>query len=459
MTDQAVPQAPRSWARWSIVFLLFLAMTLNYLDRQMIAVLKPLLSHDFHWSEADYANIITAFQGAYAASYFLLGRLVDRFGAKVGFAVAFAIWSIAQIAHGFARSLSGFMAARILLGLGEGGAYPAGLTAVAQWFPKSERAFATGIFNAGVLVGAVVTPLIVPALVLRFGWRAAFVLTGIISFVWLLGWLFAYRTPGAARLEKNEAVVQFHWSEILRRKEAWAYGIAKFIIDPIFWMFLFWLPDFFAKRYGLDLKSFGPPLVVIYILADLGSFAGGWLSSHLIRRGLSTNDARKTAMLACALLATPVVVRRTGADLMDCGRHCRSGCGGASGLLGQSLHVSVRRLSATCGGLGHRLWRHVGRDRRHADRAIHGLGVRDLPHIRANFRVGSIVLSGGAPRDPSAVAENGPSRIIASVTSAGVVQRTGEPDALLIGKNPRERRSSSPLGNMGLMLNTRVRSA
>jgi MFS transporter, ACS family, hexuronate transporter len=308
VTDQAAPQATRSWTKWSIVFLLFLAMTLNYLDRQMIAVLKPLLSHDFHWSEADYANIITAFQGAYAASYFLLGRLVDRFGAKVGFAVAFAIWSVAQIAHGFARGLSGFMAARTLLGLGEGGAYPAGLTAVAQWFPKSERAFATGIFNAGVLVGAVVTPLIVPVLVLRFGWRAAFVATGIISFVWLLGWLFAYRTPGAVKLEKNEAVVQFHWSEILRRKEAWAYGIAKFIIDPIFWMFLFWLPDFFAKRYGLDLKSFGPPLVVIYILADLGSFAGGWLSSHLIRRGLSTNDARKTAMLASALLATPVVV-------------------------------------------------------------------------------------------------------------------------------------------------------
>jgi ACS family hexuronate transporter-like MFS transporter len=308
LTDQAAPQATQSWARWSIVLLLFLAMTLNYLDRQMIAVLKPLLSRDFRWSEADYANIITAFQGAYAASYFLLGRLVDRFGAKVGFAVAFAIWSVAQIAHGFARGLSGFMAARILLGLGEGGAYPAGLTAIAQWFPKSERAFATGIFNAGVLVGAVVTPLIVPVLVLSFGWRAAFVLTGIVSFIWLLGWLFAYRTPGAVQLEKNEAAVQFHWSEILRRKEAWAYGIAKFIIDPIFWMFLFWLPDFFAKRYGLDLKSFGPPLVVIYILADLGSFAGGWLSSHLIRRGLSTNDARKTAMLVSALLATPVVV-------------------------------------------------------------------------------------------------------------------------------------------------------
>jgi ACS family hexuronate transporter-like MFS transporter len=307
LTDDATPRAEARWGRWTIVLLLFLAMTLNYLDRQMIAILKPLLSHEFRWSEADYANIVTAFQGAYAASYFLLGRFVDRFGAKAGFAVAFAIWSVAQIAHGFARSLGGFMGARILLGLGEGGAYPAGLTAVAQWFAKSERAFATGVFNAGVLTGAIITPLVVPVLVLNFGWRSAFVLTGIASFVWLLAWLVAYRAPRATAGEV-EAAVQFHWTEILRRKEAWAYGIAKFIIDPVFWMFLFWLPDFFAKRYGLDLKTFGPPLVAIYVLSDLGSFAGGWLSSHLIRRGLSTNDARKTTMLVCAFLATPVAV-------------------------------------------------------------------------------------------------------------------------------------------------------
>jgi len=302
------PQGARSWGRWSIVLLLFLAMTLNYLDRQMIAVLKPRLSGEFHWSEADYANIITAFQAAYAASYFLLGRLVDRFGAKAGFAVAFMIWSIAQIAHGFARSLGGFMAARVLLGLGEGGAYPAGLTAVAQWFPKNERAFATGIVNAGINIGAVLTPILVPVLVLTLGWRSAFVLTGIASLVWLAGWLFAYRAPRQAVPEEYSSTVRFHWSAILRRKEAWAYGIAKFIIDPIFWMFLFWLPDFFAKRYGLDLKSFGPPLVAIYVLSDLGNIAGGWFSSHLMKRGLSTNDARKTTMLVCAFLATPVVV-------------------------------------------------------------------------------------------------------------------------------------------------------
>jgi MFS transporter, ACS family, hexuronate transporter len=297
------PLLTASAARWGIAILLFLAMTLNYFDRQMIAFLKPLLSHEMRWSEADYANIITAFQAAYAASYFLLGRFVDRFGAKAGFAVAFAIWSVAQIAHGFARNVGGFMAARVLLGLGEGGAYPAGLTAIAQWFPKSERAFATGLFNAGVNIGVIATPVIVPALVLGLGWRAAFVLTGVASLVWLAGWIIAYRAPRGSALEEDH---KFDWSVLLKRKEAWAYAIAKFIIDPIWWMFLFWLPDFFAKRYGLDLKTFGPPLILIYLLSDGGSLAGGWFSSHLIKRGLSTNDARKTAMLVCALLATPV---------------------------------------------------------------------------------------------------------------------------------------------------------
>ncbi|HKD21772.1 MAG TPA: MFS transporter [Rhizomicrobium sp.] len=297
------PSLSSSASRWGIAVLLFLAMTLNYFDRQMIAFLKPLLSHELRWSEADYANIITAFQAAYAASYLLLGRFVDRFGAKAGFAFAFAIWSVAQIAHGFARSVTSFMAARVLLGLGEGGAYPAGLTAIAHWFAKSERAFATGLFNAGVNIGVIATPLIVPPLVLNYGWRPAFVLTGIASLVWLGAWLILYRAPQDAIREEAH---RFDWSILLRRREAWAYAIAKFIIDPIWWMFLFWLPDFFAKRYGLDLKTFGPPLILIYVLSDVGSLAGGWFSSHLIKRGLSTNDARKTTMLVCALLATPV---------------------------------------------------------------------------------------------------------------------------------------------------------
>ena len=293
-----------SKSRWLIAGLLFLAMTLNYFDRQMVAVLKPMLSRELHWSEAGYADIVSAFQAAYAASYFIFGRLVDRLGAKFGFVLAFAIWSIAQIAHGFSRSLGDFMAARVLLGVGEGGAYPAGLAAIAHWFPKSERAFATGIANAGVNIGAILTPLFVPALVLRFGWRSAFIATGLASLVWVFGWVFVYRSPKAAQVEAKPKRID--WSLILSRKEAWAYAIAKFLIDPIWWMFLFWLPDFFAKRYGLDLKSFGPPLVAIYVFSDFGNLAGGWFSSHLIKRGLSTNDGRKTTMLVCALLATPV---------------------------------------------------------------------------------------------------------------------------------------------------------
>jgi ACS family hexuronate transporter-like MFS transporter len=290
-----------------IVALLFVAMVLNYFDRQMIAVLKPTLAADLSWNEGDYANIITAFQAAYAASYLLLGRFVDRFGAKAGFAVAFAVWSVAQIAHGFVRSPIGFVAARVLLGMGEGGAYPAGLTAVAQWFPKSERAFATGVVNAGVNIGAIVTPIVVPFLVLRFGWRSAFVITGIVGTIWLVGWVLAFPVPRDNGTRTNpDSLPGVAWSRVFRRKETWAYAIAKFLIDPIWWMFLFWLPDFFAKRYGLDLRSFGPPLVFIYILSDLGNLSGGWLSSHLIKRGVQVGVARKVTMLICVFLAVPV---------------------------------------------------------------------------------------------------------------------------------------------------------
>jgi ACS family hexuronate transporter-like MFS transporter len=296
--------------RWLVVALLFFAATFNYFDRQMIAVLKPLLAGELGWSEAGYANIVTAFQAAYAVSYLLLGHFVDRFGAKAGFAVAFAIWSIAQIAHGFARSIVEFMAARVLLGAGEGGAYPAGLTAIESWFPRSERAFATGIFNAGVNIGAIVTPLIVPAIVLAFGWRLAFMMTGAASFVWLAIWLIAYRSPRAEESfsERSSTAPAPAWHEVIGKKETWAYAIAKFLIDPIWWMYLFWLPDFFARRYGLDLKSFGPPLVAVYVLSDIGNLVGGWFSSHLIKRGARVNIARKITMLICALLVTPISV-------------------------------------------------------------------------------------------------------------------------------------------------------
>jgi ACS family hexuronate transporter-like MFS transporter len=221
------------------------------------------------------------------------------------------------MSHALASSLAGFIGGRLLLGVGEGGAFPGGIKAMAQWFPKKERAFATGLFNAGTNIGAIVTPLVIPAVTLAFGWRAAFLVTGAVGLLWLPIWLLVYRTPrehrkvGAAELAHIESdpadpAAKVAWSLLLKKRETWAYAIGKFLIDPVWWMWLFWLPDFFGKRYHLDLKTFGPPVVAVYLLSDIGSVGGGWLSSQFIRRGWTINRARKTTMLICALLALPV---------------------------------------------------------------------------------------------------------------------------------------------------------
>jgi ACS family hexuronate transporter-like MFS transporter len=303
--------------RWIIVALLFTAMVINYVDRQTIGFLKSDLSKQFGWNETNYADLVFWFQGAYAISYLAFGRIVDRIGARWGFGIAFLIWQVAHMSHAFARSLTGFIGARLLLGVGEGGAFPGGIKAMAQWFPKKERAFATGLFNAGTNIGAIVTPLIIPAIVLAWGWQAAFIVTGLGGLVWLPIWLLVYRTPRQvktlsaselAHIESDPAdtVENVPWTRLLRVRETWAYAAAKFLIDPIWWMFLFWLPDFMQKRHGLDLKTFGPPIVAIYLLSDVGSMGGGWLSSRFIQMGWSINRARKTTMLICALLAMPV---------------------------------------------------------------------------------------------------------------------------------------------------------
>jgi len=304
--------------RWLICGLLFAATALNYVDRQIIGILEPRLAQQLHWTETDYANIVFAFQLAYALGYIVFGKLIDRMGARVGYALAVCIWTVAHIAHAWASSLSGFMVARFAIGLGESGNFPAGLKAVAEWFPKRERALATGIFNAGANVGAIVTPLIVPAITLSLGWRAAFVITGSFTVVWLFAWLALYRSPrqhrrlGQAELALIESdppdpPVSIPWLSLLKVRETWAYAIGKFLIDPIWWMYLFWLPDFLVKRHHLDLKTFGPPLVVIYVISDLGSVAGGWMSSRLLRAGFTLNAARKLTMLLCAVLVLPVV--------------------------------------------------------------------------------------------------------------------------------------------------------
>jgi MFS transporter, ACS family, hexuronate transporter len=303
--------------RWVIVALLFAATAINYVDRQMIGLLKPTLQDEFGWHETTYADIVFYFQLAYAVGYIVFGNIVDRVGARLGYAAAFLIWTGAHMLHAVASSVFGFGAVRFLLGIGESGNFPSGLKAVTEWFPKKERALATGIFNAGANVGAIVTPLIVPVLTLAYGWRAAFVITGAVSLIWLVAWLTVYRRPSESkRLSRAELAyiesdpadpsAKVPWARLLGRRETWAFSIGKFLTDPIWWMFLFWTPDFLVKRHGLDLTSFGPPLVVIYVVSDLGSIFGGWLSSRLIHRGWSINAARKTTMLICAIAVTPI---------------------------------------------------------------------------------------------------------------------------------------------------------
>lgn len=316
---QAGPENTRTGGvRWTICALLFAATAINYIDRQMIGVLKPVLQDDLGWSESEYANIVFWFQAAYALGFLAAGRLVDIFGARIGYAVALSFWTLAHMAHGLVGSVAQFAAVRFALGLGEAGNFPSGLKAVADWFPQRERAFATGLFNAGANVGAIMTPLIVPAITLAYGWRMAFIATGALSLVWLAAWLIVYRRPEEHRRVTPEEFAlirsdpirpagKVSWFKLFTVRETWAYIIPKFLTDPIWWMFLFWLPDFLGKRYGLDLKSFGIPLIAIYLLSDGGSIVGGWASSRLLRRGWSANAARKLTMLGCALVAVPIM--------------------------------------------------------------------------------------------------------------------------------------------------------
>ncbi len=305
--------------RWVICSLLFAATALNYVDRQMIGVLKPTISADLGWDETTYADVIFWFQAAYAIGYLSFGKIVDVLGARIGYSVAFVIWTLGHTLCGFAGNAFQFSAARALLGIGESGNFPAGIKAVSEWFPARERAFATGVFNAGANIGAIITPLVVPFIVVTMGlgWRMAFVITGAFSLIWLVFWIAMYRRPREstkvsveelAYIESDPAdpAEKIGWIKLLGYRETWAFALGKFLIDPIWWLFLFWTPDFLAKTYDLDLKSFGPPLVAIYLISDIGSVAGGWSSSKLMRRGYSANFARKIVMLVCAFLVMPI---------------------------------------------------------------------------------------------------------------------------------------------------------
>lgn len=298
--------------------MLLAATTINYIDRQVIGVLAPELQRTFAWSEIEYGYIVTAFQAAYAIGLVSAGAVIDRLGTRLGYALAISIWSLAAMSHALVGSVVGFAAARFALGLGEAGNFPAALKTVAEWFPRRERAFATGIFNSGSNIGAIVAPLVVPIVAVTFGWQAAFMITGVLSVTWIIVWLSMYRTPDVhpgvsptelalIRSDPQESTTRVPWAQLLRHRQTWAFLVAKFLTDPIWWFFLFWLPKFLNSEYGLSLLGLGAPLVVIYIMADVGSIGGGWLAGRFIKRGWSVNRARKTAMLICGLCVVPVI--------------------------------------------------------------------------------------------------------------------------------------------------------
>ena len=298
------------------------------MDRQVLGVLKTTLQHDFGWNEIDYGNLVFAFQAFYAIGLVVVGRLIDRLGTRRGYAIAMVFWSLASMAHALAHSLTGFIIARSALGLGESALFPASIKAVAEWFPKKERALATGIFNAGTNIGAIITPLVVPFIVIYLGWRWAFIFTGLLGFVWLGFWLAIYHRPeehprcSAAELayiksDVSESTEKIRWIRLFPFRQTWAFITGKFLIDPIWWFYLFWAPDFLQRRHGLHLSQIGVPLMAIYAISDVGSVAGGWMSSRLIKRGATINVARKIAMLICAVAVVPVVFANQVAGLWN----------------------------------------------------------------------------------------------------------------------------------------------
>ncbi len=301
--------------RWTICALLFIASTINYIDRQTISVLKPHLQDVLQWSESDYGWIVFAFQSAYALMMIVSGPVIDRLGTRLGFGLAMVWWSLAAMGHALCRTVWEFGIARFSLGAGEAGNFPASIKSVAEWFPKKERALATGIFNAGTNVGAVLAPPIVVWLTLRWSWRAAFIFTGSLGFLWLVAWLAIYRLPrrhpwlrraelehieGDASEASQDLAPKIRWKNLLAYRKAWGFILAKFMTDPIWWFYIFWLPSYLKTARGFTLQEIGYFAWIPFLAADIGSVAGGWLSSWLIKRGWSVNRARKTAMAACA---------------------------------------------------------------------------------------------------------------------------------------------------------------
>jgi ACS family hexuronate transporter-like MFS transporter len=318
--------------RWIIVSLLFFGTTINYLDRQIIGLLKPILEKEFEWTETDFARIVMAFSAAYAIGLLVAGWFIDKVGTKVGYAFSVVLWSVAGMLHAVARSVTGFGLARLGLGLGEAGNYPAAMKAVAEWFPKKERALATGLFNAGTSVGVIVALLIAPLILVNYGWQSVFWITGALGFVWLIFWWWLYEIPSKQKYlstEERDYILQgqdtqshtlsgttsVKWHKLFLLPQTWAYITGKFLIDPIFWFFLFWLPSYFSSIFSLDLRKPSIPLMIIYASTTIGSIAGGYISSWLIRRGLPVLKARKMAMLIFAVFQLSIIAAQFVTDL------------------------------------------------------------------------------------------------------------------------------------------------
>ncbi len=319
-SEPPLPKAPsgQGYFRWVICTLLLFGTTKNYMDRNVLGVLNKTLQHDLGWSEIDYSNLVVSFQAAYALGMVVVGRLIDKLGTRLGYALAMVFWSLASMGTALGSSLTSFAFSRVALGFGEAAIFPASIKAVAEWFPKKERALATGIFNAGTSIGAMLTPVVVPWINARWGWRGAFIGIGALGFVWLVFWLLIYGKPEEhphvskaeldyIRSDPQVPARKIKWAALLPLRQTWAFIAGKFLTDPVWWFYLFWVPGFLQSKHGLSLTGIGAPIVVIYLMSDVGSVAAGWMSSWMIKHGSTINVARKTAMLLCAACVTPIV--------------------------------------------------------------------------------------------------------------------------------------------------------
>ncbi len=315
-----IESTAQSKIRWSIVALLFFATTINYIDRQVIGLLKPYIQKDLHWNEAAYGYIVTAFQISYAIGLLVSGRLLDKFGTRIGYTLAIVVWSIGAILHALVHSIFGFGLVRSILGLGEAANYPAAVKTIAEWFPKKDRALATGIFNSGATIGAITAPIIVTAITLSLGWKWAFIITGLLGLIWIVFWLNIYQSPDKHK-KVSQAELQYilsdndsfekskvSWGALLKHKQTYAICLSRFFTDWVWWFFLFWAPDFLNKTQRIDIKGAVLPLIIIYTMASIGGIFGGALSSGFIKAGKTVDFSRKAAILICALLIAPLVV-------------------------------------------------------------------------------------------------------------------------------------------------------